>query len=234
MYWAVEMVAPDLIQQLVERYRDNSADYHAQTYKEFRLRKEFIDPFFECLGWDLANKSALAEAYKEVIHEDAIKVDGGSKAPDYAFRVGGTRKFFVETKAPNVNIKEDLGPAFQLRRYGWSAKLPLSVLTNFEGFAVYDCRIKPNKNDKAGTARILYIDFEQYSDRWSKIASKFSHDAVWKGSFDRYANDAAAKRGTTQVDEAFLADIEEWRSLLARNIELRNSEIAVSDLNPAV
>jgi len=55
------------------------------------------------------------------------------------------RKFFVEAKRPSVHIKEDAAPAFQLRRYAWSAKLPLSLLTDFEEFAVYDCRIKPTK-----------------------------------------------------------------------------------------
>ena len=52
-----------------------------------------------------------------------------------------SRKFFVEAKKTSVNIKDDISPAFQLRRYAWSAKLPLSILTDFEEFAVYDCRI---------------------------------------------------------------------------------------------
>ena len=47
-------------------------------------------------------------------------------------------------------------PAFQVRRYGYSAKLPLSILTNFEEFAVYDTRIKPEKTDDASVARIFY------------------------------------------------------------------------------
>ena len=31
----------------------------------------------------------------------------------------------------------------QLRRYAWSAKLALSILSDFEELAVYDCRVKP-------------------------------------------------------------------------------------------
>jgi len=53
-----------------------------------------------------------------------------------------------------------------LRRYGWSAKLAISILTDFEQFA-------------EGT----------------------------KG-----------KKGTAQVDDAFLEEIERWRDLLARQI----------------
>lgn len=90
----------------------------------------------------MLNRLGYAEAYKDVIHEDAIKVSGYTKAPDYCFRVGGMRKFFVEAKKPSVNLR-DTSPAFQLRRYAWSAKLPISILTDFEELAVYDCRIKP-------------------------------------------------------------------------------------------
>ncbi len=93
---------------------------------------------FQALGWDMDNTQGYAASYKEVIHEDAVKVAGVTKAPDYAFRIGGVRKFFLEAKKPAVNIKEDIHPAYQLRRYAWSAKLPLSILCDFEEFAVYD------------------------------------------------------------------------------------------------
>jgi len=115
----------------------------APVYKEAHVRQEFINPFFEALGWDMANLQGFAEAYKEVVHEDAVKMGAATKAPDYSFRVGGTRKFFVEAKTPSVNIKDDSEPAYQLRRYAWSAKLPLSILTDFEEFSVYSCREKP-------------------------------------------------------------------------------------------
>ncbi len=228
------MACPEIILQLIERYNNNRADYLAASYKEFRLRKEFVDPFFAALGWDMANANDYAEAYKDVVHEDSLKIDGGSKAPDYAFRVGGTRKFFVESKAPIINIKEDVGPAFQLRRYGWSAKLPLSILTDFEEFAVYDCRIKPDRLDKASVARVKYMRFDEYPERWDEIAEIFSRDAVLKGSFDRYADDAKLKRGTAEVDMAFLLEIENWRSSLAHNIALRNPTLTVRQLNSAV
>jgi hypothetical protein len=115
---------PPEIVKLVERFELHRDDYHAGDYNETRLRREFLDPLFKALGWDVDNTQGHAEAYKDVIHEDAIKVSGGHKAPDYCFRIGGTRKFFVEAKKPAVNIKDDIDPAYQLRRYGWSAKLP--------------------------------------------------------------------------------------------------------------
>jgi predicted type IV restriction endonuclease len=128
---------PQEVRELVERFDRNRDAYRSPSYNETQLRREFLDPFFVALGWDIDNRAGWAEAYKEVIHEDAIKIGGFTKAPDYCFRVGGSRKFFVEAKKPAVDIRQDTSPAFQLRRYAWSAKLPLSVLTDFEEFAVY-------------------------------------------------------------------------------------------------
>ena len=127
--------APKEVIDLVERFERNLDAYRSDAYNETRLRREFIDPFFKALGWDIDNESGAAEAYKDVIHEDSIKIGGATKAPDYCFRVGGTRKFFVEAKKPAVNVKQESASAFQLRRYAWSSKLPLSILTNFREFA---------------------------------------------------------------------------------------------------
>lgn len=228
------MPAPDTIQQLVERFQRNYAEYSAARYNETQLRVDFVNPFFIALGWDVRNEEGYAERYKDVIHEDQVKVGGATKAPDYSFRVGGTRKFFVETKKPSINLKDDISPAFQVRRYAWSAKLPLSILTDFEEFAVYDCRTRPNKKDKATTARLQYLTYTDYLERWDDIAAVFSKDAILQGSFDSYAEDSTGKRGTQEVDKAFLQELERWRNLLARNFALRNKGIGVQELNFAV
>ena len=103
----LEANAPKEVLDLVERFERNLDAYRSDAYNETRLRREFIDPFFGALGWDIENKSGAAEAYKDVIHEDSIKVGGATKAPDYCFRIGGTRKFFVEAKKPAVNVRQE-------------------------------------------------------------------------------------------------------------------------------
>ena len=228
------MPAPHEIIELVERFQENLAAYTSGTYNETQLRREFVDPFFKALGWDIDNTAGNAEAYKDVVHEDAIRIGGAIKAPDYCFRIGGTRKFFVEAKKPAVRIAEEAAPAYQLRRYAWSAGLPLSILMNFEEFAVYDCRIKPDHADRASAARVLYVTFREYAARWNEIAAIFAKEAVLKGSFDRYAESSRLKKGTAGVDEAFLREIESWRDLLARNIALRNPDLSQRELNAAV
>ena len=196
---------PSRVAELVETFDQHIEAYRSQQYNETQLRREFIDPFFDELGWDVSNKAGYAQAYKDVIHEDAIKIGGATKAPDYCFRIGGARKFFLEAKKPSVDIKGDPHPAYQLRRYAWSAKLPLSVLTDFEELAVYDCRMRPKHTDKADVARIMLFTYKDYLKNWSEIAEIFSKEAILKGSFDKYAAATKGKRGTSTVEKEYLA-----------------------------
>jgi len=216
------MTAPAIIHDLVQRFRDSRELYRSGRYNEAQLRQEFLNPLFEALGWDMFNRSNFAPQYREVIHEDSLEDEGSLKAPDYAFRIGTTRKFFVEAKKPAVDIRYAIHPAYQLRRYAWNAHLPLSILTDFEELAVYDCRTRPDPKDSAATGRVMLFTFEEYLTRWDELAQIFSREAVWSGSFDRYAEGSKGKRGTTEVDAEFLKEIEQWRLLLARNIALRN------------
>jgi len=43
-----------------------------------------------------------------------------------------------------------------------------------------------------------------------------------------------SRKGTSAVDDAFLAEIEKWREMLARNIALRNPRLSTRELNFAV
>ena len=227
------MGAPGELQDLVERFDRNLAAYKSGDYNETQARGDFIDPLMRLLGWDVHNQQGKAPAYRDVIEEERVKVGGGTKAPDYGFYAGGTRRFFLEAKKPSVDIAGDVNPAVQLRRYAWSAKLPLSILTDFEEFAVYDCRFEPVKEDKPATARLNFITYDEYADRWDDIEGLFSREAVLGGSLEKYAEANRKRRGTETVDAAFLREIEGWRDALARDLAARN-DLNTRQLNYAV
>jgi len=222
------------LNSIVSLFSANIAQYKSGQYDEANTRTDFIDKFFTLLDWDIANNQGFSESYREVVREDKVKIDDSKKAPDYSFRIGGIRKFFVEAKKPSVNIKDSAEPAYQVRRYAYTAKLPLSILTNFAEFAVYDTRIKPNKDDKASTARIFYCTFNQYEQHYDFINSTFSKNAILKGSFDKYIEENKNKKGTSEVDAEILALVEEWRVELAKNIAKNNPGLLVYDLNTVV
>lgn len=225
---------PAEIIELVDKFERNIKAYKNPSYKEEQLKQEFINPLFKALGWDVDNISGAAPQYRDVIFEDSIKVAGGTKAPDYCFTLTGRKMFFVEAKKPSVNINQNKEPSYQLRRYAWSAKLPLSILTDFEELAIYDSRSRPKKTDRASVGRIKYLNYKDYVEEWDYLYDNFSKHAVLQGSFDKYAESTKKKRGTTEVDDEFLSEIENWRELFARNIALRNPKLTVEELNYSV
>jgi len=221
------------VAKLCQYFATNREVFLAPGINEAHVRQSLIDPMFEALGWDVSNRAMTAPQYREVIPEDSLDVEGHQKAPDYTFRVGTLRKFYAEAKKCAVNIGTDPAPAFQLRRYGFSGKLALSILTNFEELGIYDCTTRPNLSDKASHARIQHFRYDEYPDRWHELWDVFSREAVWSGTFDRYAA-SKRKRGTSEVDVEFLNEMEGWRLALAGNIALRNKSLSLDDLNAAV
>lgn len=203
-------------------------------FDEENTKIKFLNPFLEALGWNVRNVG-LAPWEREVIFEASVKVGSQKKNPDYAFLIDGETIFFLEAKKPSRDIVKDKSHAFQARRYGWSAKLPLCILTDFEEFAIYDTRIRPYENDSATVARLKYYHYSDYIEKWDEIYTIFSKEAVFNGKFDEYFGKVEEKnKGDTEVDDEFLKEIEDWRELLARNIALRNPELTIDELNYAV
>jgi Eco57I restriction-modification methylase/TaqI-like C-terminal specificity domain/N-6 DNA Methylase len=221
------------IQTLVDRFTSQWETYQ-QKYNEAQTRIDFINPLFTALGWDVNNEQGLPETSRPVVHEDVLRIGRATKMPDYSFRIGGIRKFFVEAKKPSINLKTDPEPAFQVRRYGWNAKLSLSIVTNFAEFAVYDCRLKPSQTDKASTARLWYLRYTDYLKEWEKLVEYFSFDAVWQGSLEKYLTQQGTPKGVLTVDAAFLKEMEGWRERLAQNIVSLNPHLTSRQINVAV
>ncbi|NLX38405.1 MAG: N-6 DNA methylase [Methanothrix sp.] len=228
------MAAPREIVELVERFERNVEAYKSGRYNETQLRREFIDPFFGALGWDVENHGGRLGLQREVIHEDSVLVRDSMKNPDYGFYIGTARKFFVEAKKPSVNLENDVRAAFQLRSYAWSAGLPISLLTDFEEFSIYDCRIEPSNYDSPRVGLLRHFTYDKYVDHWDEIAALFSREAVLGGSLERYIESKKKARGTITVDEAFLREIDSWREILAKNIHRNNPDLTVRELNSSV
>lgn len=45
-----------------------------------------------------------------------MDVEGRAKSPNYAFRIGGKRRFFAKAQRPSVRIDTDGTTAYRLRR----------------------------------------------------------------------------------------------------------------------
>jgi len=65
------MTAPKEIKRLVERFQENRDVYCSSAYNETQARREFIDPLFKALGWDVANEKGYAKTGK-TDHEKSL------------------------------------------------------------------------------------------------------------------------------------------------------------------
>jgi hypothetical protein len=58
----MSLLVPESVKRLVDRFDQDRKVFQSGDYKEEQLRAEFLNPFFESLGWDVANKAGLTES----------------------------------------------------------------------------------------------------------------------------------------------------------------------------
>lgn len=88
--------------ELVKAYAEHFVQYSQMNYNETEVRNDFVNPFFEILGWDMLNKKKLPQHLREVKHEAAVYVEedgvNRKKKPDYAFHLGTEVCFSLKQK----------------------------------------------------------------------------------------------------------------------------------------
>lgn len=223
------------IKNLVEKFAKNEFEYSSKSakYNETEARVDFINEFFEILGWDIKNKSMLPKPMREVISEANINNDSANRRPDYEFRINTNRKFFVEAKKPSVDILEEIEPAYQTRRYGWSATLPVSILTNFKDLIIYDCTVIPYENDNPRIAKVRHYSYKDYVEKFDEIYALLSKEAVTNNALeDEFGQKIRPNK--SPFDSYFLEQIEKWRKLLAEDIIKINNNLDEETLNQIV
>jgi type I restriction-modification system DNA methylase subunit len=227
------MPIPQEITNRINLFKDNLAEYHKKEYKEEQLRTEFINLFFEVLGWDVRCQSSSDLREREVILEESIPISGKKKRMDYSFRIGGQTLFIVETKAPSKKIKDNTDAAHQVRMYIYNANASFGILTNFEEFFVFK-RVKPTSDAAFDWGLVKDFSYEKYPENWDWIKKTFGRKNVVEG-IKQYLEVAHGKKKLISVDDDILSEIEGWREVLAKNIALRNpKKYNVDQLNELV
>lgn len=224
------------LEALVKKYEDGIDGHNDPKYNETQLRNDFLDPFFELLGWDIRNESGKPTNEREVLVEEGLKAGAGAntKKPDYTFRLFGERKFFTEAKKPSVKIETNADAAKQVRRYGYTANLKISVLSNFEYLIIYDCSDRVGAEDSFQKGLVKTYHYTQYVEKFDEIQKLIGREAVYTGGFDQEWEHIEAKADKISVDELFLSQINEWRLLLGQEILNQQKDIDKDTLNDQV
>lgn len=226
----------ETLAELVDTYSKHEDAYQSnKDYNEFSLREEFLDPFFEALGWDIRNAGREPPHRRDVRFE---RPNDKRKKPDYLFLTRqGPRlipRLVVEAKAPSASL-DAVGTINQAKSYAWNnPDVDVAILTNFGEFKVYDGSIRP---DPRHPERGLLREPIQFSDYTSEVDYlwNFSKQAVEAGSLARLLPSGAKERQyRVPVDEAFLEDMTGWRETLAKDLYSRNPEVTAELLNDVV
>lgn len=208
------------IRELVQKYESDRVNYRLPQYNETLLRSDFLDPLFELLGWDIKNNQSKSTNEREVILEEGLRADisENAKKPDYTFRLFSERKFFLEAKKPSVPIEANADTAKQIRRYGFTAKLKISVISNFEHLLIYDCSVPVESGDNHHKALIATYHYLEYETKFDELLQLLGRESVYSGSFDNEWSDIEDRINHFSVDDLFLQQINTWRMLLGQEL----------------
>lgn len=202
--------AKQQIQKLVEKYQRIAETRQIKSYNEAQTRNEFIEPFFEFLGWDMRNLTTDNEVTTEE------NVSGGRV--DLAFRLGNIPVFFLEAKAMRVDLDEWKW-AEQAINYSWNKSVTWAILTDFESIKIFNAEIPPKS-----ISQNLFIELN-----CRDFINRF--DQLWllsKESFEQKLLDKEAQKWgkltlRKQVGEKLFEDLMSWRILLTKDFKKQNN-----------
>lgn len=236
----------EIVCQLVSDFQANEKAFLSPSYQESQVRQDFIDKFYTALGWDVTHTLQKNPYEQEVKIENRVTTQGSQRRADYAFFNSPNYrdvKYFAEAKKPKLDLS-NADFYHQTIRYGWNAKTPVAVLTDFEEFHILDCRYKPDIG-AALNRKLKYYHYSEYADfeKFKEIFYLFGREAVANGSLDKYAANLPKSRGKGKpgviggykaVDDAFLEQLDEYRSILAKAFKKENQELDGEELTEAV
>lgn len=186
------------IQKLIDKYEEAKQSNQLKKYSEEETKKDFIQPLFESLGWDINNK-------KEVSAEENISGD----RVDYGFYLNGRIAFYLEAKKISADLhREDF--ANQAIKYSFNKGAVWAVLTDFESVKVFNCQdISKSLADK------LYfeIPYNQFVERFDQLW-QLSKESFEAGLIDKEAERVGKKFQRIAISEILAKDLNECRKIL--------------------
>jgi len=205
------------IAELVERYRRLDAK-SLRAYNEANTCKDFILPLFRALGWDVYDSAEVSAERK---------VSRGRV--DYAFRLGGIPRFFLEAKRFAADL-EDPKWARQVINYAWIKDVTWAVLTDFEGLKVFNAEWK-----EANPLRNIFIDltYDQYLDEFDRLWL-LSREAIAEGRIDQEALRVGKKLKKHPIGEQLFGELVRWREKLHYYLRRYNPDFSDDQIDEAV
>ncbi len=214
------MIDKDKIKQLVDKYYSLKEAGKLKDYKEEETKKSFIQPLFSALGWNM-------EDSEEVSAEEIVK----NKRADYAFKIEGIPKFFLEAKSLKEEDIINLNYVEQAIDYAWMKSCTWAILTNFRTLVVYNAEQK--SSDPRMNRFLIFIDPKEYLEKINQLML-LSKESIKRGELDERAEEFGKKELKRPIDAVLLDDITYFREILYNNIKKLNQNLNNEDIEESI
>jgi type I restriction-modification system DNA methylase subunit len=199
--------------ELITKYEEIKKSGEIRKYNEETTKKDFIQPLFEALGWNVYNRGKRDSS---ISAEETIS----KKRVDYGFRIDGIPKFYLEAKSlKEEDIQNNAKYVVQAIDYSWMKSCSWAILTNFETLAIYNADWK-SPNLYGNLFFILHPSDFLTDDRFKKL----SKESFAGSELDKEALKYGKKQLKNRIDKQLLLDMISFRESLSKDILKNNQE----------
>lgn len=187
-------VDTEAIERLIAKY-ESLSPRERHSHKEADTRSDFIDPLFHALGWNVYDR-------REVEREAATHTG----LADYAFKIDGTTRFYLEAKPLNDDIhKEDY--ARKAITYAYNKGVAWAVLCNFGRLVVFDAQ-EEVRNGKPGY--VLNLEYGDYVSH-PELLALLTPEAIRGGQLSEHAVRIGVRRRPIPIEKRLYQSMRQWR-----------------------
>lgn len=223
-----KLIAREQLASFIERYNQTLRRENADDVSEETVRS-WLNELLAIFGWNVQDTSqVLQERTLRGVHRERLDtIHAHHRRPDYTLVNGPNIKTFLDAKALSVDIFTSADAAYQIRCYGWSARVPCAFVSNLEQLVIYDTRFIPAENQPAN-AGTKQFTIDSYLENFDSIFDHLWHDNICDNNLERLYETRAAE-GRNQVDKLFTDILSDFRLTLATNLLVNNNALVTND-----
>ena len=200
------------IADIVERWQSLSpAD--VRQYNEENTKNIFIQPLFEALGWDFHD-----------INEVTAEQPAARGRVDFAFRVNGVSRFYLEAKPLRDELSSNSEWVKQAVGYAYGKGIPWVILTNFKelwGFT------------GDGDRRFITLNADGFTATIERLWL-LSKESVASGYLERGLAVEGVIPPRIPVEQRLYSQLRDWRETLFNEINQYNRNLSLDAVDETI
>ena len=200
------------ITEIVQRWQSLSPAVVRDEYNEENTKNRLIQPLFEALGWDFHGDEVTAE------HAAA------RGRVDFAFRVNGVSRFYLEAKPLRDDLSSNSEWVKQAVGYAYGKGIPWVILTNFKelwGFT------------GDGDRRFITLSAADYTASIGRLWL-LSRESVTSGLLERQLGMEGTIPPRIPVEQRLYGQLRDWREGLFNEINQYNRNLSLSTVDETI